>query len=116
MRQITLMTTTCSKRLIGDGARRTVADSGELLQKETGQFDPLHASLDAKLLLGDLHDEAPLLDLPSDSGVISIDGYQENSGDPPGLVKIAVRNREGLREIEKAEKHQGSSTVLGGVL
>jgi hypothetical protein len=35
---------------------------------------------------------------------------------PPGLVKIAVRNREGLREIEKAEKHQGSLAVLGGVL
>jgi hypothetical protein len=87
MRQITLMTTTCSKRLIGDGARRMVADSGELLQKETDQFDPLYASLDAKLLLGDLHDEALLLDLPSYSGVISIDGYQENSGEPPRLAE-----------------------------
>jgi hypothetical protein len=58
-----------------------VANSGELLQKKTDQFDPLHASLDAKLLLGDLRDEALLLDLPSDFGVIPIDGYQENSGE-----------------------------------
>jgi hypothetical protein len=81
MRQITLMKTMCSKRLIGGVARRTVADSGELLQKGTAKYGQLRPSLDALILSDDKHGLALLLDHLLELGVTSLDGLDVNSGE-----------------------------------
>jgi hypothetical protein len=81
MRQITLMKTTCSKRLIGGGARCTVTNSGELLQKGTAKSGQLGPPLDALILSDDKHGLALFLDHCLELRVVAVNGTMMNSGE-----------------------------------